>query len=467
MIRRIMGGLMYAAAAVWVCGISAAQSGSPDVAVSILSDPGANMTIGDARDAADAGSFQAIEGAKSPIGFIEGALWVKVDISGHSGAPHLILETPSPRVTYVDFYERGRTEPLRAGAGYPFAFRPLQWLTPAFPILVAPGSDKTVFLRIRDTGDYTLEVKLWQWRSFVRHATTYMLEHGAVAGMLFVLTLFNGGIFLVLRERGYLSLAAFLAAYFLFYSAHEGIGPFILWPNWPWLGERATVVFAALGLLTGTALARELLDIPEDSPRLRRTSRAWMWGLGLVLAVTLTAPPEWRSRAVLYSGLLTPIAVVALGIASYRRGGKSALFFLRIWSLLAAGVFIVALGGLGVIPGVPTVQVFSYAIVLSTVAWSFELAWCLRARELELRTHLAAAVAEKSAALTTALGEMKALETLLPICSHCKKIRDDAGQWQPIEKYLRETAEADLTHGICPDCAKEWYPGVDLMPPDR
>lgn len=56
------------------------------------------------------------------------------------------------------------------------------------------------------------------------------------------------------------------------------------------------------------------------------------------------------------------------------------------------------------------------------------------------------------------LREMKTLGGLLPICSHCKKIRDDKGYWNQIEAYLNEHTDAEFTHGICPDCAREVFP---------
>lgn len=56
------------------------------------------------------------------------------------------------------------------------------------------------------------------------------------------------------------------------------------------------------------------------------------------------------------------------------------------------------------------------------------------------------------------LAEVKTLGGMLPICSHCKKIRDDKGYWNQIEAYLNEHTEAEFTHGICPDCAKEVFP---------
>ena len=82
-----------------------------------------------------------------------------------------------------------------------------------------------------------------------------------------------------------------------------------------------------------------------------------------------------------------------------------------------------------------------------------------------VRTHLylRALVKEKEkliGELQEALAKVKTLSGLLPICSSCKKIRDDKGYWNQIETYIRERSEADFTHGICPKCAKMLYPGL-------
>jgi PAS domain S-box-containing protein len=56
--------------------------------------------------------------------------------------------------------------------------------------------------------------------------------------------------------------------------------------------------------------------------------------------------------------------------------------------------------------------------------------------------------------------ELRALQGLLPICMHCKKIRDDQDRWQPVEVYVRDRSKADFSHGICPDCLARNYPSV-------
>jgi len=60
--------------------------------------------------------------------------------------------------------------------------------------------------------------------------------------------------------------------------------------------------------------------------------------------------------------------------------------------------------------------------------------------------------------LKDALAKVKTLSGFLPICSSCKKIRDDQGYWNQIEQYIKEHSEADFSHSICPDCARKLYP---------
>jgi PAS domain S-box-containing protein len=60
--------------------------------------------------------------------------------------------------------------------------------------------------------------------------------------------------------------------------------------------------------------------------------------------------------------------------------------------------------------------------------------------------------------LRGALSQVKALSGLLPICSSCKKIKNDKGYWEQVEDYIRDHSQADFSHGICPECAQKLYP---------
>ena len=59
--------------------------------------------------------------------------------------------------------------------------------------------------------------------------------------------------------------------------------------------------------------------------------------------------------------------------------------------------------------------------------------------------------------LTAALAKVQTLKGLIPICSHCKKIRRDEGYWEQLETFFSEHAEVEFSHGICPDCLEKYY----------
>jgi hypothetical protein len=63
-----------------------------------------------------------------------------------------------------------------------------------------------------------------------------------------------------------------------------------------------------------------------------------------------------------------------------------------------------------------------------------------------------------ASALNRAEAQQKILGGLLPICSHCKRIRDDRGYWSQVESYVSQHSEAEFSHSLCPSCLAEFYP---------
>ncbi|HKW32990.1 MAG TPA: PAS domain S-box protein [Candidatus Acidoferrum sp.] len=60
--------------------------------------------------------------------------------------------------------------------------------------------------------------------------------------------------------------------------------------------------------------------------------------------------------------------------------------------------------------------------------------------------------------LQQTLERLNALSGVLPICASCKKIQDEDGSWQQIELFIRERAQVEFSHGMCPECARLWFP---------
>ena len=60
--------------------------------------------------------------------------------------------------------------------------------------------------------------------------------------------------------------------------------------------------------------------------------------------------------------------------------------------------------------------------------------------------------------LQESLAEIRTLRKILPLCSFCKKVRDDKGYWEQVDVYLHKHSSVDVSHGICPECMKKHYP---------
>jgi PAS domain S-box-containing protein len=69
--------------------------------------------------------------------------------------------------------------------------------------------------------------------------------------------------------------------------------------------------------------------------------------------------------------------------------------------------------------------------------------------------------------LQKALDEITTLKGILPFCSFCKKIRNDKGYWERVDIYIRDHSEADISHSICPECAKRHYAEFEHKPENQ
>jgi ligand-binding sensor domain-containing protein len=103
-----------------------------------------------------------------------------------------------------------------------------------------------------------------------------------------------------------------------------------------------------------------------------------------------------------------------------------------------------------------------------TAAWFLQERRLGRALELQERRSAELRASELGAAnrvlqarteeLESALSSIKTLRGLIPICSGCKKIRDDKGYWEQVESYVSKHSDAVFTHGLCPDCIGKYFP---------
>lgn len=77
---------------------------------------------------------------------------------------------------------------------------------------------------------------------------------------------------------------------------------------------------------------------------------------------------------------------------------------------------------------------------------------------IENLSHQRKELEQKNIELNKALDEIRTLRGILPLCSYCKKIREDEGYWEQVDVYIHKNTDANISHSICPDCMEKYFP---------
>lgn len=399
------------------------------------------------------------------LGVMQAVVWLAIPITNRTDEEDLVVEFRNPRMSHVDCYipnDAGGYDVILNGTARPFDERPYHHPMPAFPFTLDQGETTTLLLRLDNVGDFRQRVWLFDAMAFANRMSTAYNSDMISIGFLIVLAIYHFLVFVSLREKGYFFLSLFVVTWMLFYMAGTGTGKMLIWGDFPWLDLRANSIFNCFMNATFILFTMTFLESRRYTP--------WLFRAGLVGCVIWMlqfvhislSDNLFRIEAGRYLTLANIAFIAILAIQSIRKGSPRGWFFLFSWVyLLLGGVLLVLLGWYLVsakwIMGTPIV---STLFTISILIWSFELTGRIKIRAREQRLILERQVKERTQELETALGEVKTLSGMLPICSACKNIRDDTGYWSSVESYVSEHTDAGFTHGICPGCIEKLYPDV-------
>ncbi|AGF78007.1 ABC-type phosphate/phosphonate transport system, periplasmic component [Desulfocapsa sulfexigens DSM 10523] len=107
---------------------------------------------------------------------------------------------------------------------------------------------------------------------------------------------------------------------------------------------------------------------------------------------------------------------------------------------------------------IQTVIIFILLISIVLMAVKIYKSNIILSKKIEAHKQAEAELERHVKELNKAFDEIKTLQGILPLCSFCKKVRDDKGYWEQVDVYIHKNSDANISHGICPDCMKEHYP---------
>ena len=278
--------------------------------------------------------------------------WIKLELHNPSDKP--IDWVLAPETSYVDYLDivalddTGRRQRVDLSDHKPFAERALPYRKLNFSYRTAPGATTQLYIRMGmiDPATLTLGLYLWQAEQFDEQMVDEQFGFGAYFGVLLCLLLLCTMLWVMLRERVYVSYLVYLLANGLLWACLSGHAYQYLWPNSPEFNRIIYSIVILLAAITAVQFSRDFLGIKKRMPRLDR----WLKGFMLVCLAAIglrlfgVYEPVVRIAFVAIASLaLLPL----IGWYCYRDGLVYARGYTLAWIIYASGILISILSASG------------------------------------------------------------------------------------------------------------------------
>jgi len=304
--------------------------------VAVWRDPSGRATFAQAQVADAAGCFAPNAEPSLHFGFTDDAVWLRFGLrSTLATDSKWCIELAHARFEEIDWHvvRTGRlAEHVADGNRRPRSTGPIQGLYPAAQFDLRAGETAEIYLRLRTPMQFRVPLTLCAPDAYAeiaaRNGRFALVCFGAFAMLCAMGVLFA----LFARDRGYLTYAFSMACMVLYFLGLTGYWRHLGWPGWRFATTNGTLVFNGLGIAALLVYLRWFFDLPTSMPRVDRGIRRLVWACaGLLVWVAFGS---YRPRLVVVQLLDLAVGALALAvaIAAWRRGNRTARFYLLAWS---------------------------------------------------------------------------------------------------------------------------------------
>ncbi|RIA34788.1 diguanylate cyclase (GGDEF)-like protein [Ectopseudomonas oleovorans] len=359
--------------------------------VDFLADPQGTLTLDDVR-AADAPFSASLTRRDLSFGYVQGAIWLRLPLQSDASETRIWrLELNYASLDEVRLYDIGAdgVRESRSGDTVPYAERSIGHRNPVFEIVLQPGEQRTLYLRVDSRGSMTLSGELMSLRDFEQHSQRGYLVHAIYFGVLIALGLYNLLLFLALRERPFLNYVLFMFAFALSVLSLNGLGAQYLWSQAaPWSNRMLPVSLTSAALLS-VVFARSFLDTRQWLPRWDKGLLALCIAIGAAVLATILLPVQRALQLMSLTGLIATLTLLLTSFVCVGYRVPGARLFALAWLMLLTGAVLLALRNFALIP---SNFLTLYAMQIGSGLEMILLSFALAARFNELKRQREAAL---------------------------------------------------------------------------
>ncbi|MCC5945539.1 MAG: PAS domain-containing protein [Bernardetiaceae bacterium] len=284
------------------------------------------------------------------FGYTKNSYWARIELKNRDTTQTWLLHYNWIFADTVEFYFKDPNDNwqmLKTGYLFPFYSRPLVYNSFVFPLDFSHAESQTFYLRISGVSPLAFSILVQEQAHLKRSQDRLDMLYGLYFGSLFVMMIYNFFIWFFLRDRSYLYYIITIFTTLAIFSTVTGYTFRFLWPNTPILSLYVAKL-AMVNIIVMTILfSNQFLNMRHYAPIFIKIFRVTLVLCAVLAVYTLIDFAATRLTSSLLSIHL--IMILTASIIVWRRGNKSARFFVLAWFLYIAGGIFISLANLGVI----------------------------------------------------------------------------------------------------------------------
>lgn len=321
----------------------------------VLEDPSNRLTLEEVQEPSWAAQFTSGQAPGSSLiyGLTQSSYWLRLHLRNDTDTPQQrLLEINYARLAEVELhYEDANKQPVSwvTGTHYPFITRAYANRGFVFPITLAPRTDHRLYLRVKGVAALEVPARLWLPAAFATYERNDYVFHSIYYGIVIAMVIFNGLVFVLLRERMYLFYVFFVICFALTLAAQNGLANEFLWPHAPLWSRYALAIGYSYTLAALLLFTRSILNTPHLLPRINRL----MMFVALLFAISplgFFLMAEWIMSVAMALNVIASSLILGVGIYCACRGQRSAYFFVAAFMVICTALPINSLRVAGWLP---------------------------------------------------------------------------------------------------------------------
>ncbi len=276
------------------------------------------------------------------LSFTSSAYWLRLSIENSSDlAIEKIIELNHPLLKNVDFYwqiDQKIHQTIHTGYTHSYEDRAYKSSIFAFPVQFPAHSQNIIYLRVATPNALFIEANLWELMAFHKKELNYYAFQAFYFGILIIVFLFSLGLALITKELNYFIYLTMIFFISLTFLANRGLAAEYIWPNFPWLIQRGSLIFGSYYLVAQLLFVRRLLNTQQLIPRLDLIVQVLI-GLNFTMPCLLSFSFGWAKFVNILFAVTSVFIVIILVIGVIKKQ-RNAYFLSVGFSMLIVGIIV-------------------------------------------------------------------------------------------------------------------------------